>query len=756
MKKLLLSLGLIFTMVLDAQVLEVPTLKSKGIKGDVVKVELNQYEYVKDKGLILTQSDVESYDEKGRLIGIDRDVHSTKLRYRYSYKLSKKGLLEQEKIVNAANNQTVRTTDYSYKKKLLHSTTQVQGTVTAVKKYAYNPKGHLVKMEMLENGTLIGEEIYRVDEQGRRIRLSQKLPSDEVARTISTYTYKTEGNQEIKTEIRRVNGVKYEIISFKDLNKDRNTKEVTKNLDDNKSGYNQLYFIDDANGSWVKGEIIDNQFGRSRLVLRRITYRDGSATGRKEMTFQDSRARYFRQYSKFQVAFNGRIVETSAAESLVGTKDRLTYSNVDSAMILLKGYDENSYQTTWHEAEVVSNGANDVLWLGKDKGIDVYMKGKRLLSDGYSPLSSRNIGNTTIAHIKGKVNKTFIAKNYNAPDRLGKLSRPDWSEEHYYWGKATDSTYVLTGYGKSISIGAQVEDKSGNKLIKTTLGNDWYVLPDFRNAFDNGNEGDVFRVIHLKEPLNDIKKHQLFDADFSSFSHDNLKEGKYRLKSADGLRVTTIASRTDRTSDGQLINYFPLTDQYLEMENYYTLPEDKDILDQPVSVLLSGSANAYYLYNERKSIDFYSSGKRIVKFNFNAHRLIKDSQQYGAMLYDSISTANYGINYDLAESNRMGPMKEMPYNSYGMYLLKLDAGRWVIFEKGSKIGNYDYTAVENGTAYYFFKDSQNKVRGYLFEGYKDAKTGEFTTSKYVFGKEALELSEKLGINPLKSKAGSGK
>lgn len=752
MKNILLLFGLLLCLSLDAQILEIPTLKSKGINAAATKVEVSQFDYVNDKGLTLAQSDIETYDEKGRLVKIVRKVHSTGLSYKYTYKLSKKGVLQEEKIVNAANNETIRTTTYAYKKGLLATTTQVQGTVTFVKNYSFNKNGHLMGMDGIENGTSKGEEIYQVDEEGRRTRSSQKTPSDEVAKIISNFTYATEGNLETKTEIRSVNDVNYKIVSIKDLETQRNLKETTINISNSQSSYNQSLFDEDEKGGWVKGEIVDNQFGRSRLVLRQISYIDGTVTGRTVMSLNDARTRYFRQNDQFQVVYNGQIMQTGTAEDLSESNDRLVYSSVKSAMILLKGYDDKAYQTTWHEAEIISHGKDAVVWLGKTSGVDVFMKGKKLSSGSNSGAShhSQTIGNSAVVFVANTLKKSFVARNFDSEENKGKLHIPELTEEHNYWGKASDTTYMLAGYGKYISIKAQANDNEGNKLIKVIVDRAyWYSLKGFQDNFDNGKPGDIFPATYLTNPLEEIKEKGLFNADFSNLKHDNLKDDKYRLKTADGLILSNLTEPTFK-KDNELIAYFALTQQYLKMDGYYNAPEDEDVLNQSVSVLLEDSPDAYLLYNEKKSIDFYARGKQIRGFKFSSHLLSEGTRQYGAVVYDSTSTMNYGMSYDLNGTNAMGSMARLPFNRAKVYLLKLEGGSWVIFQAGLKISKYDYTAVEDGVAYYFFKgDTDGEVVAYQFEGYKAALPGEFVSAKFLSGKKTFELSEKLGVNPLK-------
>ncbi len=754
MKKLLILSGLFIWMSLDAQVLEVPTLKSKGVALGAVKVELNQFDYVKDKGLTLSQSDVETYDEKGRLISIDRKVQSTGLSYRYTYKLSKKGILEEEKIVNSANNQTVRTTTYTYKKGLLVTTTQVQGTVTFVKNYSYNKDGHMIKMEAIENGTAKGEEIYQVDEEGRQTRKSQKLPTEEVARTISTFTYSTEGNLETKTETRNVNNVKYEIVVIKDLNTERNLKETNKNLSNSKSGFSNSLFVDDEKGSWTKGEVLDNGHGRPRLVLRKITYQDGSSTGRTYMAPEDDRAQYYRQSNDFQVLINGAVANTTRAFGVPNSDDRLTYHPLSTSWILLKDYNKESYQTTWHEGQMITHTENEVLWAKGAKGVAVYQNGKALESTTASTSGTYNeypIVDTRVLYFGKELQKTLVVKGVGKGDDLGKVQIADFTDTHRYWGKASDSTFTLVTYGGYTGIHQQIEDVEGNKLVAATKQlTQWYSLPKFNEGFDNGSPGDLFPAAYLTDPAKEIKEGALFTHDLENLVYDNLKDNKFRLKTEDGKLVTNVTNQTLKTHDNELIAYFPLTKRFILMENYYEDSDAEDFLDQPVTTLMEGHPMGYYLYNDGAKIAFYRSYQEIRRYRFDARKLNDQTRKYTAVLYDSTTTKSYKMNYDLDQEARMGPIEELPYDDINTYILKFESGGWVIFEQGTLVRNYDYSVMDGNHVIHFFKDQiTGKAKAYKFKDFKDAEAGDFISSELVSERELVDLSLKLKVNPLK-------
>ena len=70
MKRLLILIGLAIGVSSGAQVLKVPTLESKGINGDVTSIELAQFDFKDGEGLIQTKTDIEVYDENGRLSSV--------------------------------------------------------------------------------------------------------------------------------------------------------------------------------------------------------------------------------------------------------------------------------------------------------------------------------------------------------------------------------------------------------------------------------------------------------------------------------------------------------------------------------------------------------------------------------------------------------------------------------------------------------------------------------------------------------------
>ena len=744
MKKQLIMFGILASISLQAQVLELPTLKSKGIKGKVKTIEWAQFQVVENKGLTLVKMEVETYDDKGRLLSIDTEDYSADLKYKTTYGFRKKGLLEQIKIVNSTNDSTLRTTDYTYKKGVLATTNQIQGVNSTLKNYIFNSNKQLTGVEVLENGALSLAETYEVDAEGRRTKFSRKLPNEEVFKAISTYTYKVDKDNIVTVENRNTDQGAFEITQRKQVSNERVTKETTKKIADGQQGFNSQLYVDDEFNNWVKGEVIDNQFSRSRLVLRKITYFDGKTTGRFVMNFEDDRAKYFRQNSQFQVLLNGRIVTTGAAAYLFGSNDRLVYTASESATILLKGYDANSYQTTWHEAQVLSRSKDEIFWEGKVKGISIYKHGSELTpySGGFSCYT---IGNSSIVYLSEGNENSFIAEHFDTEDNKGKIHKAKLLNDHYYWGKATDSTYMLVGYGQYVSVKKQIEDKGGNKLVMGSSGISWYCMPKFRQGFDQGIVGDIFPARNLNDPLKQIVEEKLFDIDLSSFKHDNLKNGRYRLKSADDQTITSLALPSDRTPDDELVTYFPLTKQYLLMEKYYSQPDDEDVLNQPVTVLMKGHKHGHYIYNDGPKVTFYLRGTEVGTRNFGVHKLFKDEKKYGAVLYDSASALNFKMVYDLGQPDGMGPMTDLPYNQPHAYLLKLENRGWVIFEKGNKVGNYDFSKIDGADVIHFYKDVSNKPQAYRFSAFDKLEVGGFISAKMLEEKEVEALMDKLNV-----------
>ena len=86
---------------LRAQVLEVPTLKSKGLNGSVKSIEWHSLQAVQDKGLIYVKKDVETYDNQGRLISVLTENFQSNQSFKTVYTVDKKGLLTEIKIVNS-------------------------------------------------------------------------------------------------------------------------------------------------------------------------------------------------------------------------------------------------------------------------------------------------------------------------------------------------------------------------------------------------------------------------------------------------------------------------------------------------------------------------------------------------------------------------------------------------------------------------------------------------------------------------------
>lgn len=736
-----------------AQDLEVPTLESKGIKGKVKTIEWYNYQYVENQGITYVKKDVETYDEAGRLSTIMSHLVTNNQTYKYVYTVDKKGLLTEMKIVNPANNLALQTTSYEYKKGLVSKTTQVQSPNTVERTYEYDNNDHLIAMEVKQNGTVQLNEYYEVDSEGRRTKLSRKLPNQAEQSVVSTYTYETKDGQLITKEKRNTDQGEYEITKYTDVASKRDLREETKKIGTSQQGLNNQIFEDDERGNWIKGEVIDEQFGRSRLVLRRIIYADGTETGRTSMKSpDDDRGQFIRKYSQMQLAVNGKIVYSGTAHNVPNSNDRITYVSATNSWFLLKGYDSNTNMTAWAEAEIITNTPGAVLYTANTSGgIDVFQNGKKLLvgTTTYNDYSSYNIGGSIVVYVRGDINQTFVAEHpENYP---GVITIAELSDEDYYWGKASDSTYVMAAFGRSVGIQKQLEDRDGNKLAYNLSGvvDYWYSLPNFREHFNEGKVGDIFPASYLYDPLKEIKEKKLINVDLSGFVYDRLANGNYRLKSKDGSVVTSIASKTVKTPDEQLLGYFPLTKQYLRMDGFYSLESGKEFTNQKVSVMLEGSPNAYYVYNEGKSIVFYEPDARMSKYQFNSHKLDNNKRIYGALLYDSVSNVSYGMKYDLDGPMGMGPMNRLPYNTGNVYLLKLEANRWVIFEKGAKVDNYDFSkfSKDKTEVIHFYKDDKNKVRAYQFPAFDEAKPGDFIYANNLQDSEVSKLLTELEIDP---------
>lgn len=750
MKKIFLFYSLLAACQLSAQVLEVPTLKSKEIGGQVKTIEWYQYEFIAEKGLTYVKKEVETYDARGRLVSKLTENLKNNQSYKTAYKLDKKGRLEQVQIVNPANNLALQTADYNYKKSLLVKTTQTQGANSVVKNYSYDNQKRLVQVEVLQNGNLSLNEYYELDSEGRRTKISRKLPADAEPKVSSTFTYSSNEGKLTSVENRVTPQGEFKITKVRDELTKRDEQEHTQKVGTNQQGTTRQFFEDDVFGNWVKGEVLDQQYTRSRLVLRRITYANDSVTGREKLVFPDDyQAQYFRKYSQKQVAVNGKVYTGGTAYNLEYTSDRLCYVSELNAWLLLKKYDDNSNMTQWAEAQVIAGGKADVLWAASSKGIDIFNAGRKLVEGtNQSGYSDYELGGSVAAYVRGDIHKSFVAKN--TAKHAGKVFLSDLSDDDHYWGKVSDSTYVLTGYGKSIGLQKQFEDRNGTKLAMRKNGTVyyWYGLPQFRERFDKGEVGQIYKAEALYEPLKAIREKKAIEIDLGGFSYDKLKDGRYRLLSKDGQRVTGITPQTVKTPDDELITYFPLTNQYLLMEGYYRLAQGKEWPNQKVRVIADSSAYAYYIYNEGKSIVFYQHGVRVEKQKFSSHKLDKTNRVYGALLYDSASNVNYGMTYDLSVGKGAGPMRKLPANSKGSYLLKLEEGRWVIFEKGYKVDNYDFSKPRgDGEVIHFYKDDQGRTGAYSFREYDSARPGDFIYANDLGDREVGELLKELGVDP---------
>lgn len=232
MKKHIFLVLLTISFYASGQVLEVPTLKSKGINGAVKTIEWLTFQAVQDKGEIKAKKDIETYDEKGRLVSVLTENYQNKQSYKTVYRFDKKGILSKTEIINPSNNLSLRTTDYEYKKGLLVKTTQSQGTNSVVKDYTYNQSKQLIQVDVFQNGTLSLSEYYELDAEDRRTKISRKLPTDTEVKVTSTFTYQQEGETLISTEKRSTDQGEFTITKKMIVSNRRDQSETTKRISD--------------------------------------------------------------------------------------------------------------------------------------------------------------------------------------------------------------------------------------------------------------------------------------------------------------------------------------------------------------------------------------------------------------------------------------------------------------------------------------------------------------------------------------------
>ncbi|MGW8121073.1 hypothetical protein ACV07N_00325 [Roseivirga echinicomitans] len=744
MKNLIYLLFMVFAFSAKAQNLKPTILKSIGVKGKATAIESVYYDFDANNGLQKAVIEIEKFDKNGNRISLNRNELLTGKKLDYSYELDKKGNLLAEQVVDGTTGLTIRSAKYDYKKGLVATTTQVEDTTTTVKNYIYNGEDQIIEVEVIENGEVKGVLYNEWDEKNRIIKVSQKLSSRDTITVNSVFEYKEEGTNDVISETRTSSNERFLIVTLTDKVTELKVQESTKDLGNNQLNINNYYNVKDANGSWVKAEILNDQFTRINLVLRKITYADGQITGRTEMLREDDRAQYIRQsYSQARVAYNGKVVPMTSPNLISGTNDYMAYIVSDSATVVLKGYGGNSSQTTWHEADIVSNNPDDIFWAAHPNNLTVFVKG---LTINYLGKTTYNVGPNSINHLEER-KKSFLAINPGPEEKAG-LRKAELLDHNDFWGKMSDSTYALVSNGVGVGVIKQSVMPDGGRMINTYYG--WYFLPDFDSKYDNGKPGDIYVAEHLEEPMKQLKVHYP-SINFNSFVYDKLNANEYQLKTVDGTKVNSLAERSTRTPDAKLITYFSLTQEYLWMEGYYEKNNSQEYLNQPVTVLSKGHESIYYLYNDKKNITYFARGKRLTESNFGSTRLKSGETKYAAIVYDSISEISYTMQYDLSEKKLIGPMKEMPYSAIKAYIVKKDDGGWVVFLRGKGVDNYDYSIKDNNDVVHFYTNALGVVKAYRFKDFEGLKVGEFLNAEIVTDNDITSLAAKLKVDPSKPK-----
>ena len=270
-----------------------------------------------------------------------------------------------------------------------------------------------------------------------------------------------------------------------------------------------------------------------------------------------------------------------------------------------KDYTVTSNMSKWGELEVMSTDPSAVIYIPGQNGASYYKAGNILTSgNGVDSYSARQIGGSTVAYVRSNIHKSLVIKE--TASKIGSAYIAKFSDQMYYWGKSSDSTYNITGFGKSVFVGSQIEDDDGNLLVfqNSGLTDSWYLLSDFRNKFDSGKPGDIYPALFLTEPEKTLSEKNLFTADLSGFTYDKLKGNRYSLRSHDGQIVTNLVHKGLKAPVNNLIAYYPFNKMYLRLEKYYELDKEQEHPDQKVEIMSSGSRYAYHIHSEGKKINF--------------------------------------------------------------------------------------------------------------------------------------------------------
>ncbi|MGW8121069.1 hypothetical protein ACV07N_00305 [Roseivirga echinicomitans] len=742
MKNIIYLLLITFAISVKAQNMGTTTLESIGVKGKAATIESVYYEFNANNGLHKAVIEIEKYDNNGNRVSLNRNELLTGNKFDYTYELDRKGALLVEKIANSATGLTVITKKCEYKNDLLISTTQVQDLISNVENFSYNDKGQLVGIEVLKNGNLIGNIYHERDEENRIIKIFQKLKDEETKRATSEFKYREEGDLEATDETRATENGTLSLITLYEKTTKRLVKETVKNLGNNHQTNVNKYYENDEKGSWVKSELLDDQFGRSSLVLRKITYSDGQITGRTEMLPEDDRAQYIRSsYDRFSVAVNGKVVPATNPMSISETNDFVTYVASLNTTIVLKLFLHNTNPTTWYEAVIVSHNPEDVFWYGNPTQPIVYQRGVVLHpynTNGYK------VGYSSINYISN-LDKSFLAIAPMEAAGAG-LKKADLMDDNIFWAMMTDSTYALILRGSGIRVRKQLKGLNGSRLINTNIGeNGWYFLSDFESKYDDGKPGDFHVAEQLKEPLKQLKGY-FPTVNFSRFVYDRLANGSHKLKTADGTVVTDISESFFLAPDNQVVTYFSLTGEYLRLDGYYDMPDDKDFLNQPITVLSKGSASIFYLYNENENIVNFVDGTKLTKSNFSAVKLFRDQEIYGAIVYDSIMGRSHGMQFDIKGTAQVGPLVYLPWNFTEAYIMKIEEEGWAIFEKGVRVKSDDFCLLDGNDVVYFHTNALGVVKAYHFIDFNALKIGEFILAEMVPDNDMPSLASKLKID----------
>lgn len=461
----------------QAQTNDFEHLAVREYKGDVVRIEERKYYQEKIDGpYLLSDTEVFRYHNSKLMDAYQKINRADANRTFRKFIYNDQGLLHTVEVSANGSNEGTQKLVFFY---------DANGNAVKIEKhrdrkvsfvsYQYDSNSKMVqKSRTNERGTTYQIETLTYDKEGR---LSTWRSDDQVMKSKSTKNYsyaRDNGFLTTTIEIEEFTGAKsIEYITTNSLGHEVIFNEkMTNGLLYESS---KVYLLDD-NSNWIRRERLTSNT-RKGYTLRRITYADGTVTGRLESMPDDAFVKWRSSGASMEIQVDGKNIRNSVKSVyLHGSPDVLAYDFSRGLSFIMEGYkNDSSYK--WKPALAVRTN-NDLYWKISDEGFHVYYKGTP------SSVSVSLLVNDDVILYLPSAHQSFLLKDYKANSN-GKLHAAETMSlgTNAFWFKTEGDSFRLVINGAY--AGGTLPNKwlnSKDLIINDEAGNPRFALKGYADA----------------------------------------------------------------------------------------------------------------------------------------------------------------------------------------------------------------------------------------------------------------------------------